>query len=470
MNDSLAAMTVVLLIFLLIAGGALFLMKERLSVIVAVWSFAWMVATSLVVAHSDEWALVTAAPGCCFLTSILVLSKVVGSQVGHLLKEEDTPEVSESEVKVLLKAIHDFAAPPDLLKITSPLAPPGSPERSRSCEQPCTPTVPGGQKGSTFEFNGNGDPFADVNGGIRLVSAPVHNGSAAASQAGSARGPRKPAAPRQKTCGQHVLTEDHHRAKAELERRIRDLLPLPDVNKLNDDDAMYRFIIARDCSVTQAERMLRHAVKWRLSENINEINSFCVGKFKKDLQAYVRCAYYGVDREGYPVIWQTPNPLRIKTLFDDHGPDGATLLNLYLAERCREVAKAAGAERFTFVINLKDTGSSVFYGQIGEVLRAQMKATQLVYPECMRRCVICNPPWVFERLFALVKGLLDPKVQQKIMVGNAALHEVVASENTPAEFGGTATIPWDEIAIPMSGKPLPPLKKAKATPARAQRR
>eukprot|EP00755_Sulcionema_specki_P027944 Sspe_Gene.17142::Locus_6074_Transcript_1_2_Confidence_0.667_Length_2278::g.17142::m.17142 len=253
----------------------------------------------------------------------------------------------------------------------------------------------------------------------------------------------------QQTSGAHKLTKRHHEALKVLRSKVLDLLPFEDPNKLNDDDLLYRFLIARKLDVGLAEEMLRRCHTWRKREGVNTIARRTIDAFPgvHDVSTYFQCAIFGRDTDGHPVLWQRPDTKAVSELISRFGKEKAVILNTYIVERCREVGKLQRSDRFSVVMDLSKIGATAFAGQAGELLRAQIKQTQQVYPECMRRCIIINAPWIFENLFRMVKGLLDPRVQEKIKVGNHHLREFIPASQTPKEFGGTAHVPWEAITV-----------------------
>ena len=211
--------------------------------------------------------------------------------------------------------------------------------------------------------------------------------------------------------GGEVLDAKHMAAFHDLRSRVTDLLPLlpTDPNSVTEDDILHRFLIARDTNVEEAESAVRSATLWRENERPHLYKYDLFDNFGEDIQGFFECALYGHDVDGYPVYWQAPNPDKINALIKDHGLDWANTLNLYVAERCREMAKKQGVDRFTVVVDMQHIGPSVMFSDALEMMKGQMKTSCNTYPECMMRCLIYNPPWVFEAIFSMLKPLLDDR-------------------------------------------------------------
>eukprot|EP01060_Flectonema_neradi_P033755 TRINITY_DN5748_c2_g1_i3.p2 TRINITY_DN5748_c2_g1~~TRINITY_DN5748_c2_g1_i3.p2 ORF type:complete len:295 (+),score=50.85 TRINITY_DN5748_c2_g1_i3:1276-2160(+) len=261
---------------------------------------------------------------------------------------------------------------------------------------------------------------------------------------------------RLKKSGPHKLSKDQRaiRDKVVAECEKNGILPMDDPHKLNDEDSVTRALIARNWDKGVTMTMLKHVNKWRRKEKVNDISSIATKKFNKPLRKYVDCALYGVDNDGYPILWQNADQKKVERLLSDHGHDGAVLLNTYIIERCREAAKLLNVDRFSIVLNLSTISASVLMGSVGQVLRAQVKATQQVYPENMRRCIIYNPPFVFRMIWSTIEILLDARVREKIKIGGNHIHELVPKKTIPPSFGGKAKVNWDKVQMTLHDKQM----------------
>eukprot|EP01062_Namystynia_karyoxenos_P056633 TRINITY_DN4755_c1_g1_i2.p1 TRINITY_DN4755_c1_g1~~TRINITY_DN4755_c1_g1_i2.p1 ORF type:complete len:491 (+),score=133.69 TRINITY_DN4755_c1_g1_i2:200-1474(+) len=264
---------------------------------------------------------------------------------------------------------------------------------------------------------------------------------------------RWPSADGQQRSGPHPITERHREGLSELRRRLlsKGLLPAADARKLSDDDLLFRFLLARKLDVDAAEKMFIGADSWRKQERIDDIWRISVQRFREDIVELYPCALYGTDRDGYPIFWQCPNPSVVKRLLQAYPADQVTLYSFYVMERCRELCQAMQppVDRFSVVVDIQHAGAGDLVGTTGDILKAQIKATQAYYPECMRRLVFVHPGAMFRFLWAIVKALLDKRIQDKIIVGEKHLFDHVDHNQVLADWvrGGTARPAWKDIVI-----------------------
>ena len=247
--------------------------------------------------------------------------------------------------------------------------------------------------------------------------------------------------------GIHKISESQHVVKNKLMELLerKGVLPINDPWKLSDEDSVLRALIAKRWNTTAAMNMMRHISKWRVRENINNIGEILSKKFKHSMERYADCSLYGVDIDGYPILWQDCDEKKLNLLLSEQGISGAVLLNTYIAEKCREAAKFLGVDRYTLVLNMSSISTSILLGNVGSVLRSQIKATQAVYPENMRRCIIYKPPYIFTVIYGVVEQLLEEGVRQKIKVGDNFVKQLIPKKSIPKAFGGEAG--WERMKI-----------------------
>lgn len=67
-----------------------------------------------------------------------------------------------------------------------------------------------------------------------------------------------------------------------------------------------------------------------------------------------------------------------------------------------------------------------------------IKCFEAHYPESLGVCLVHKAPWVFQGIWSIIKGWLDPVVASKIHFTRSAeeLAEFIAKENIPKELGG----------------------------------
>lgn len=210
--------------------------------------------------------------------------------------------------------------------------------------------------------------------------------------------------------GIHSFTEEHKQKNLQLRDKVIDLFPFADLNKTNDCDLVYRFLIARKWDLVAAEKMLREYFIWRKDEKIDEV---LWETFDSDIQSAM-AAFFGTDKEGQPVLWDEPNPKQFAKLLKT--APRATMMRAHyqLMERARFLSRLCGVDRITYVLDLSSvTMSSVNSDALG-MLKEMSGADQRFYPEIMRRMIVCNGGWAVSAAWKVIRPLLDERVQKKI--------------------------------------------------------
>ena len=266
---------------------------------------------------------------------------------------------------------------------------------------------------------------------------------------------------RQNRSGPLTLTAEQMLGFESARAQLRGVA-LGDCNRLSDEDLILRFFIARHFDVEKTVEGVQGSVQWRATVGADQIFAWGSGAVPWDIVKTSHqdgvCGFFGVCEEGYPIWWEIPDQKGCEQLLETHGQ--AVLLKWHhvMMERMREHAKLLGVDRFNCVLDLRAiSGRAVIVGKLGEQLKAQTKQDQEVYPECMRRMFIVNAPFGFSAVYSVVKLLLDARVQKKISIDRArrdgdTLSQAVTADNTPKEFGGTATVDWEQCRMVPSDK------------------
>ena len=266
---------------------------------------------------------------------------------------------------------------------------------------------------------------------------------------------------RQTGSGPHTLTEDQ---LEEFKRCKKELggTELRDCMKLTNDDLMLRFFIGRNFKTKPAIEAIAKNMSWRQDLQVDEIFKITEKKMPKEIvfQSHIDglCGFYGCDIEGYPVYWEKPNGKGLDKLVHEYKKEDLFEWHIAAVERGREVTKALNVDRITMVMDLSALGArALMFGKVSAMLKDQMKYDQENYPECMRKMFLINAPFGFSSAYAAIKVFLDARVQEKITICSGrqegdALSKWIPSNQTPAEFGGTANIDWNVSRLQVSAK------------------
>ena len=255
--------------------------------------------------------------------------------------------------------------------------------------------------------------------------------------------------------GPHLICDELRSKNRLLYKRLADIVPLQDALKINDCDLIYRFLVARKCDVDVAERSVRDYISWRQRERIDLIFE---EKFPEDLLA-AQSKLLGVDKEGYPVMYNTPDPTTLASLLKKYPLVLLMRGNIMMIEKARSGCLQHRVDRVTWVVDLSLMTLRSLTVAASSFLKAMSRHTQEVYPELMRRMLICNGGWVITAIYKFVRPLLDVRVQQKLAFVNGppclgVLREVVEEAQIPLQYGGTYSL-QTENTTPQLQAPSP---------------
>eukprot|EP01062_Namystynia_karyoxenos_P011912 TRINITY_DN14279_c0_g2_i1.p1 TRINITY_DN14279_c0_g2~~TRINITY_DN14279_c0_g2_i1.p1 ORF type:complete len:773 (+),score=262.06 TRINITY_DN14279_c0_g2_i1:85-2403(+) len=264
---------------------------------------------------------------------------------------------------------------------------------------------------------------------------------------------------RQARSGPHQLSDDQLQVLDAMRDACATLLPIPDPYRLSDDDLLLRFLIARQWKIPAAREMLEHTLSWRRAEDIGGIFAWAQSHIPEDMTTRSHCdgvcGFYGCDQEGYPVLWERPNGVGMQQLLKEYSREDLIRWNVYTIERGRELCKAINVDRYTVVIDLSEVSVRSLIGDTGglrQLLQEQSRKIQEVVPEALRKLFLVNAPFGFASFWAILRLVLDPRVQEKVCILGArqpgdALAHWVPLEETPAEFGGEAVVDWSQQRV-----------------------
>lgn len=146
-----------------------------------------------------------------------------------------------------------------------------------------------------------------------------------------------------------------------------------------------------------------------------------------------QAAYHKTDLEGRPFYIDLIAKCKIEDVFKL--ADEATLIKFFVQgyERVRNVILPCCTEekgdivQDTFcVIDAEGLGVSMLYGEVKKLIDLSSKVAQAYYPETLYKMMIINTSFMFSMLWSMLKGFLDKKTSQKvIMQGSDFLEELL---------------------------------------------
>ncbi|CUG89816.1 Hypothetical protein, putative, partial [Bodo saltans] len=242
---------------------------------------------------------------------------------------------------------------------------------------------------------------------------------------------------KQQGSGIHTFTDEHKQKNRQALQLLTDLIPFADINKTNDCDLVYRYLIARKWDVDEAVKSIKEYLRWRNDERIDEVMWESVDASVQEMIA----TFSGLDREGYPILWDAPNPKLVASLLKTTPKERIIRAHYKMMESARFLSRTNNVDRITYVLDLTTVTMSSVNGDSIGILKEMSKLDQQYYPEVMRRMLICNGGWVVNAAWKVLRPLLDERVQKKIQFLKDApsvkvLGEYIQDDRVHSKYGG----------------------------------
>jgi len=213
-------------------------------------------------------------------------------------------------------------------------------------------------------------------------------------------------------------------------------------SSLSADHTMMRFLRARGLDVQLAFEMYVMAHNWRKT---NEVD----GQYARPppmerlLKLAVPQELHGHDRGGRPVLIQKIGQMHLST-FIKFDPEIVNQCHIHQMEMLMKACEE-NSQRFrkrvtqvTIVVDAKGLGLS--HRKAIQFSRGTSFIDKNYYPETLHQLIFINAPAIAPALWKIAKPMMDPSTQQKVLIlgrnYHAKLHEIIAPEQLPKEYGG----------------------------------
>lgn len=241
----------------------------------------------------------------------------------------------------------------------------------------------------------------------------------------------------QVSSGPIIFTAEHRSKNMEVYEKVRDVLPLDDVYKVNDCDMIYRFLIGKHWNVAQAVEGIKDYAALRAKESVNQILGTSIDS---ELESVV-AELYGTDLDGNPVLWFCPDQSVILPVMKKYNKSDITRANIRQMEQARFCTLACGRDRCTYVMDLANISMKSINMTTVDFIRDIMKVLQQYYPEIMRRLIICNAGWAVMTGWKMLQSFVDARIQDKLKFYNKAptveyLAPYMTEENVHPRYRG----------------------------------
>lgn len=215
--------------------------------------------------------------------------------------------------------------------------------------------------------------------------------------------------------------------------------------KCDDPDALLlRFLRARKWDVSQALVMLVSTLAWRSGRQHDVETLMAKGEAgaieSKDdgfmSQLRVGKSYlHGCDRTGRPI---TVVSARLHHS-GDQSDDAMQRYTIYIMESTRMLLRDP-VDTAAVIFDLHDFSlANMDYAPV----KFMIKCFEAHYPESLGVCIVYRAPWVFQGVWSIIKGWLDPVVASKIhfISSTSDLEKFISPDRVSKQLGGN--VDWE---------------------------
>lgn len=234
---------------------------------------------------------------------------------------------------------------------------------------------------------------------------------------------------------------------------------------LADDNALLRFLKARQWNVHRAAKMYQAMAAWRQEQHLDQVMNEQFPELPLVRQRYPQF-FHKTDRWGRPVWIELLGHIDVDALLKVTTIERFLRYHIQCCESFRQVklpacSAAAGRPILTQTIILDMSGLSPtrhFTLTVQRFLHTLSQIDSANFPEHLGCMLMINTPLLFRSFWSVIKGFLDERTLAKIKVlgsnYKSELLAVVAPENLPVQFGGLSPCtemrdvgPWQDPAI-----------------------
>jgi len=278
-----------------------------------------------------------------------------------------------------------------------------------------------------------------------------------------------------------ALTDEQRHALSALADRVTDLR---DAGCRTDQSTLARYLRARKGNVVQAELLLREAVKWRQTHDIDRVFTHW------NLAAYEQClgpwwlsgGLLGHGRRGQPVAYERLGRCNFAKLAASLPFELLLKCDIVHCERCiaalEEDALRRGVPLMGVIVVMDFDGfgwDQVNYNAARTIARL-VESRSLLLTEITGQVLVVRAPPAAARAWSLFKQLLDPGTAAKVEVVNAektleTLRAHIDDKEIPAFLGGSKCIDGDpecRAVLAPGGYPPPVVLSSFSALAREQ--
>lgn len=211
----------------------------------------------------------------------------------------------------------------------------------------------------------------------------------------------------------------------------------------NPDGLLLRFLRARKWDVQKALAMMVVTMKWRVKEGnvAGVIRRGEVGAIAENDDGFMKqlrmgkSFLHGVDKEGRPICH-----VRVRLHKQaDQTEESLERYNIYIMETARLMLRTPVDTACVIFDMTNFSLANLDYAPV----KFTIKCFEAHYPESLGNCIIHKAPWVFQGVWSVVKGWLDPVVASKVHFTKTTeeLEQYIHRSHILKELGGDED--WD---------------------------
>ncbi|KAJ6261815.1 Patellin-5 [Drechslerella dactyloides] len=206
----------------------------------------------------------------------------------------------------------------------------------------------------------------------------------------------------------------------------------------NPDALLLRFLRARKWDVEKALVMMVSTMHWRgqevfVEDIVREGELHAVNNKNDGFMHQLRVGksyIHGVDKENRPVCVVAVRLHRAS----EQTPESLERYTVYLIETTRMLLKSP-VDTACILFDMTGFGmANMDYSPV----KFMIKCFEAHYPECLGVCLVHNAPWIFQGIWKIIRGWLDPVVASKVNFTSkpSDLFQFIDPSHLPKSLGG----------------------------------
>ncbi|KAK6349981.1 hypothetical protein TWF696_006235 [Orbilia brochopaga] len=206
----------------------------------------------------------------------------------------------------------------------------------------------------------------------------------------------------------------------------------------NPDALLLRFLRARKWDVDKALVMMVSTMHWRgqevyVEDIVREGELAAVNNGDDGFMHQLRIGksyIHGTDRDNRPVCVVSVRLHRAS----EQSPESLERYTVYLIETTRMLLKAP-VDTACILFDMTGFGmANMDYSPV----KFMIKCFEAHYPECLGVCLVHNAPWIFQGIWKIIRGWLDPVVASKVHFTSkpSDLFTFIDPAHLPKSLGG----------------------------------